>query len=71
MARRGIFVPMLEADLEALFTLADREWRRPVDQAAKFIIEGLRASGALHDGDTGPCGCANHELKGVANDGTV
>jgi hypothetical protein len=35
-------VPLLDEHREALVDLADREWRRPVDQAAKILIEGLR-----------------------------
>lgn len=45
--RNGIFVPLLDEHREALFDLADREWRRPVDQAAKILIEGLRREGVL------------------------
>lgn len=40
--RRGIFIPLLEEQCEELFDIADRQWRRPVDQAAKILIEGLR-----------------------------
>jgi hypothetical protein len=40
--RRGIFVPLSDEHCEALFDLADREWRRPVEQASKILIEGLR-----------------------------
>jgi hypothetical protein len=40
--RSGIFVPLLDEHREALIDLADREWRRPVDQAAKILIEGLQ-----------------------------
>jgi len=40
--RNGIFIPLLDEHREALIDLADREWRRPVDQAAKILIEGLR-----------------------------
>jgi len=40
--RNGIFIPLLDEHCEALFDLADREWRRPVDQAAKILIEGLQ-----------------------------
>ncbi len=53
--RRGIFIPLLDEHREALIDLADREWRRPVDQAAKILIEGLKAAGALkneEDDDT-------------------
>lgn len=45
--RRGIFVPLLDEHREALIDLADREWRRPVDQAAKILIEGLEREQAL------------------------
>jgi hypothetical protein len=45
--RRGIFIPLLGEHLEALIDLADREWRRPVDQAAKILIEGLQRERAL------------------------
>ena len=44
---RGIYVPLPESEREALFDLADREWRRPVDQAIKLISDGLRREGAL------------------------
>jgi hypothetical protein len=47
--RNGIFVPLLDEHREALVDLADREWRRPVDQAAKILIEGLQREGALPD----------------------
>ena len=46
---RGIYVPLPDQEREALFDLADREWRRPVDQAIKLISDGLRRSGALND----------------------
>ncbi len=46
---RGIYVPLPDSEREALFDLADREWRRPVDQAIKLISDGLRKSGALTD----------------------
>jgi hypothetical protein len=47
MRRNGIFVPLLDEHREALIDLADREWRRPVDQAAKILIEGLQREGVL------------------------
>ena len=46
---RGIYVPLPDEEREALFDLADREWRRPVDQAIKLISDGLRNAGALED----------------------
>ncbi len=45
--RKGIFIPLRDQEREALFDLADREWRRPVDQAVKLISDGLRREGAL------------------------
>ncbi len=47
--RKGIFIPLPDQEREALFDLADREWRRPVDQAIKLISDGLRTAGALKD----------------------
>ena len=44
---RGIYVPLPETEREALFDLADREWRRPVDQAIKLISDGLQREGVL------------------------
>ena len=44
---RGIYVPLPDPEREALFNLADRQWRRPVDQAIKLIADGLRREGAL------------------------
>ena len=46
---RGIYVPLPETEREALFNLADREWRRPVDQAIKLISDGIRRERALHE----------------------
>jgi hypothetical protein len=43
---------------EALYELAEQEWRDPRDQAALFVVEGLRRAGALPsdqaDTDSGP-----------------
>jgi hypothetical protein len=44
---RGIYVPLPSREREALFTLADNEWRSPREQAAKILVEGLRKAGAL------------------------
>jgi hypothetical protein len=44
---KGIYVPLPDQEREALFDLADREWRRPVDQAIKLISDGLRREGAV------------------------
>jgi hypothetical protein len=48
---RGIYVPLPGPEREALFDLADREWRRPVDQAIKLISDGLRREGAVPTDD--------------------
>ncbi len=48
---RGIYVPLPESEREALFDLADREWRRPRDQAIKLISDGLRREGAVSPDD--------------------
>jgi hypothetical protein len=45
--RRGIYVPLPSREREALLELADSEWRSPREQAAKFVVEGLRQAGAL------------------------
>jgi hypothetical protein len=44
---RGIYVPLPKEGREALIDLADREWRDPRDQAAKFIVDGLKQAGVL------------------------
>ena len=44
---RGIYVPLPPQAREALFDWADSEWRSPREQAAKFLVESLRAAGAL------------------------
>ena len=51
--RNGIFIPLLDEHREALIDLADREWRRPVDQAAKILIEGLQRERQALDQKTG------------------
>jgi hypothetical protein len=45
--RQGIFVPLLDKHRAALIDLADREWWRVEDQAAKILIEGLQREGVL------------------------
>jgi hypothetical protein len=52
--RNGIFVPLLDEHREALIDLADREWRRPVDQAAKILIEGLQRERMTLERKTAP-----------------
>jgi hypothetical protein len=42
-----ITIALPETEREALNDLAIREYRDPHDQAAKFIVDGLRAAGAL------------------------
>jgi hypothetical protein len=44
---RGIYVPLPSREREALFDLADQEWRSPREQAAKFVVDGLKAAGVL------------------------
>jgi len=50
--RNGIFIPLLDEHREALYDLADSQWRRPVDQAAKILIEGLRREHVLAESKT-------------------
>jgi hypothetical protein len=50
---RNIYVPLPLPTREALFQLAEQEWRSPKDQAALLLTEALRARGALSD-DTNP-----------------
>jgi hypothetical protein len=45
VARFTVIVPEPMGD--AVIDLADREWRRPNDQAAYLIAEALRARGVL------------------------
>ena len=45
----SVYVRLPEQAREALYELADREWRDPRDQAAKLVIEGLRRAGALSE----------------------
>jgi hypothetical protein len=45
---RGIYVPLPDpAARRALVNMAEREQRDPRQQAARFILDGLRAAGAL------------------------
>jgi hypothetical protein len=50
---RNIYIPLPLPTREALFQLAEQEWRSPKDQAALLLTEALRARGALPD-DTRP-----------------
>lgn len=45
----SVYVRLPEQAREALYELADCEWRDPRDQAAKLVIEGLQRPGALAD----------------------
>lgn len=44
---RGIYVLLPKREREALLGLADSEWRSPREQAAKFVVEGLKRANAL------------------------
>ena len=47
---RPIYVPLPdEQTRRALVNIAEREFRDPRAQAAKFIVEGLKRAGALTD----------------------
>jgi len=63
---RGIYVPLPETEREALFDLADREWRRPVDQAIKLISDGLRNARALEDDRSAALTTVSREPEAVA-----
>jgi hypothetical protein len=52
---RGIYAPIPTVAREALYELAEREWRDPREQAAKLIVEGLERAGALPRIPTPPC----------------
>jgi hypothetical protein len=43
----SVYVRLPEPAREALYDLAEREWRDPRDQAALFIMEGLKRAGVL------------------------
>jgi hypothetical protein len=42
---RSVVVPLPEDAAEQLRVLAEREYRRPKDQATRLIIEGLERAG--------------------------
>jgi hypothetical protein len=46
---RNIYVPLPDPVREALYELAEREWRHPKEQASKLLVEGLRRAGMLAD----------------------
>ena len=49
---RPIYVPLPdEQTRRALVNIAEREFRHPRAQAAKFIVEGLKRAGVLTDDD--------------------
>jgi hypothetical protein len=55
---RSFYVPLAGNAAEALRELSRREFRHPREQAALFVVEGLRRAGALPsdqaDTDSGP-----------------
>jgi hypothetical protein len=51
----GIYLRLPEHDHDALYDLADREFRHPREQAALFIHQGLRRAGLI-DVDGQPTG---------------
>jgi hypothetical protein len=55
---QNIYVKLPSDAADALIRVANREWRHPKEQAALFIVEGLRRDGALPseqaDTDSGP-----------------
>ena len=63
---RGIFVPLPDVPRDALYELAEQEWRDPRDQAAKFIVEGLRRAGALNDERSTALTTVSREPEAVA-----
>ena len=44
---RRIYIPLSEAAVDALTTVASKQWRAPQFQAALYILEGLIRAGAL------------------------
>ena len=46
---RNIYIPLPDPAPEALYELAEREWRHPKEQASKLLVEGLRRAGVLAD----------------------
>ncbi len=63
---RGIFVPLPDVPRDALYELAEREWRDPREQAAKFIVEGLRRAGVLNDERSTALATGPRELEAAA-----
>ena len=47
----SVYVRLPEPAREALYELAEREWRDPRDQAELFVMDGLRRAGALPTAD--------------------
>jgi hypothetical protein len=45
--RFSIYARLPEPAYDALLTVAERDFRDPREQAAKFIVDGLRAAGVL------------------------
>ena len=48
---RSIYVPLPTPAREALYELAEREWRHPKEQASKLLVEALQRAGALPTDD--------------------
>ena len=46
-ACRALYVPLAGEAADALFRLAEREYRQPRDQAAKLLVEAFERAGAL------------------------
>jgi len=44
---RNLYVKLPGDVVDALYRVADREWRHPKEQAGLFIAEGLRQRGEL------------------------
>ena len=46
---RSIYVPLPTPARQALYELAEREWRHPKEQASKLLVDALRRAGLLAD----------------------
>jgi hypothetical protein len=51
---RSLHIPMPEPVQDALWSLAEREWRAPRDQGLVLILEGLRTRNLLPDSYPAP-----------------
>ena len=52
--RFSIYARLPEPAYDALLVVAEQDFRDPREQAAKFIVDALRASGALHAEERNP-----------------